>query len=100
MTDQRRRIRVGIIGVGTWANHGHLRVLQLLPDYEVTVVYARRPEAAQGAATRYNIPHVVDSVQAVVDHPLVDLVAVLTIAPLHAEAVRAAIAAGKHVYSE
>jgi predicted dehydrogenase len=39
-----RRIRVGLVGAGNWAFHGHLRVLDLLPDYEVVAVYARRRE--------------------------------------------------------
>jgi predicted dehydrogenase len=95
-----KKIRVGIVGVGNWANHGHLRVLALLPEYEVVAVYARRREAAQAAATAYHIPHVVDSVAELVARADVDLVVVLTTAPQHEEAVRAAIVAGKDVYSE
>ena len=94
------KIRVGLIGVGNWARHGHLRVLDLLPDYEVVAVQARRREAAEDAARRYGIPHVVDSVAALVARADVDLVLVLNTAPQHAETVRAAIAAGKHVYCE
>lgn len=88
-----RRIRVGIAGVGNWANHGHLRVLALLPQYEVIAVYARRREAAQAAASRYDIPHIANSIAELVARADVDLVVVLTIAPLHEEGVRAAIAA-------
>ncbi len=94
------RIRVGLVGVGNWANHGHLRVLALLPQYEVVAVYARRREAALAAAAKFDIPTVVDSIEELVSRHDVDLVAVLTTAPQHEEAVRAAIAAGKHVYCE
>jgi predicted dehydrogenase len=96
----RQKIRVGIIGVGNWANHGHLRVLALLPEYEVVAVYARRREAALAASMSFGVPHIAESVAALVTRADVDLVAVLTIAPQHEEAVRAAIAAGKNVYCE
>ena len=94
------RIRVGLIGVGNWATHGHLRVLSLLPEYEVVAVQARRREAAEAAARRFGIPHVVDSVAELVALADVDMVLVLNTAPQHAETVRAAFAAGKHVYCE
>jgi predicted dehydrogenase len=96
----RKPIRVGLIGVGNWARHGHLRVLSLLPDYNVAAVYARRREVAEAAASGYGIAHVVDSINALATHPEVDLVLVLTTAPQHEEGVRAAIAAGKDVYCE
>ena len=94
------KIRVGLVGVGNWATHGHLRVLSLLPEYEVVAVQARRREAAEAAARRFGIPHVVDSVAELVALADVDMVLVLNTAPQHAETVRAAIAAGKHVYCE
>ena len=93
-------IRVGLIGVGNWAMRGHLPILQLLPDYRVTVVQGRRRAVAAEAARRFDIPHVADSAAEVAEHPEVDLVLVLTTAPQHEQGIRAALAAGKHVYSE
>jgi predicted dehydrogenase len=94
------KIRVGLVGVGNWANHGHLRVLDLLPEYEIVAVQARRREAADAAARRFGIPHVADSVADLVALSDVDMVLVLNTAPQHADTVRAAIDAGKHVYCE
>ena len=94
------RIRVGIIGVGNWANYGHIPSLNLLPSYEVVAVQSRRREAAQVTATRFGIKIVVDTVDELVALPEVDLVAILTTAPQHEAGIRAAIAAGKDVYSE
>ncbi|MGO4326637.1 Gfo/Idh/MocA family protein [Cupriavidus sp. 2TAF22] len=94
-------IRVGIIGIGNWARHGHLRVLSLLRDrYALSAIYSQRREAATAAARQYGFLHVADSLEALVAHPEVDLVIVLTTAPQHESAVRAAIAAGKDVYCE
>jgi predicted dehydrogenase len=93
-------IRVGLVGAGNWANHGHLRVLQLLPEYQVTAVQARRREAAETAAAQYAIPLVFTAVEELVASPDVDLVLVLNTAPQHADTVRAAIVTGKDVYCE
>jgi predicted dehydrogenase len=95
-----KKIRVGLIGVGNWAKHGHVRVLQLLPQYEVVAAYSRKRASAEAAASAYGIKYVVDSIEELARHPEVDLVVVLTTAPQHEEGVRAAIAAGKDVYCE
>ncbi len=95
-----RPIRVGLIGVGNWAQHGHVRVLSLLPQYELTAVYSQRREAAVEVAQRYGFRHVAASLDELVQHPEVDLVIVLTTAPQHEQGVRAAIAAKKDVYCE
>ncbi|XUW93791.1 Gfo/Idh/MocA family oxidoreductase (plasmid) [Burkholderia sp. M6-3] len=93
-------IRVGIVGVGNWAQHGHVRVLSLLPQYELTAVYSQRRDAALSVAERYGFKYVADSLTELVEHPEVDLVIILTTAPQHEQGVRAAIAAGKNVYCE
>ena len=99
-TPSNPKIRVGLIGVGNWAKHGHLRVLNLLPQYEITAVYSQRQAASVDTAREYGVKHVMQSVDDLVNHPDVDLVVVLTTAPQHADGVRAAIAAGKNVYCE
>ncbi|WP_397453375.1 Gfo/Idh/MocA family protein [Pseudomonas sp. NA-150] len=93
-------IRVGLVGIGNWALHGHVRVLSLLPHYQLTAIYSQRHDSAVAAAEKYGFTHVVNSVSELVEHPEVDLVIVLTTAPQHEAAVRAAIAAKKNVYCE
>jgi predicted dehydrogenase len=95
-----KKIRVGIIGAGTWAEYGHIPALKLLPDFEITAVYSRSADKAAALAERHQIRHPVTTPRALVEHPEVDLVLVLTPAPQHEEGIRAAIAAGKDVYSE
>ncbi|NGZ83664.1 Gfo/Idh/MocA family protein [Duganella aceris] len=96
----RKKIRVGIVGVGNWAEYGHIPALKLLPQYEIKAIFSRSQEKADAVAARHDIPHALNSLQALVSHPEVDLVLVLNPAPSHEEAIRAAIAAGKDVYSE
>jgi predicted dehydrogenase len=94
------KIRVGLIGVGNWAEYGHLPALKLLPDYELTAVHSRDLDKAAQLAQRHGIRFALDSVEALVNHPEVDLVVVLNTAPQHEITVRAAIAAGKDLYCE
>src|SRR6476660_9774006 len=99
MKDQ-KKIRLGLIGVGNWALFAHVRVLRLLPGYEIVAIYSQRKEAAKAAATEYGIPHVAESLDALVRDPLVDQVLVLTTSQQYEEGIRAAITAGKDVYCE
>lgn len=47
-----RPIRVGLIGAGNWAHHGHLPVLTLLPEYEMHELFfqAKLPKALSWTA--------------------------------------------------
>jgi len=94
------KIRVGIIGVGGWAKYGHIPALQTLKEFDVIALSSRKQETAEKTAARFNIPHAFGNEQALIDHPDVDLVAVVAPAPEHARLVKATIAAGKDVYSE
>ena len=97
---KKTKIRVGIVGVGNWGRYGHIPVLQLLPNFEITAVASRRKEYAQETAERFSIDHAFTDVNELINHADVDLVIVLPPAPQHATFVRAAIAAGKDVYCE
>lgn len=92
--------RVGVIGAGNWALHGHLRVLSLLPQFDVVAIQSRRRAAAETAALRFGISRVADTADQILAMADVDLVAVLTTAPQHQDDVLAVIAAGKNVYCE
>src|SRR5260370_2779181 len=90
-------IRVGLIGVGNWALNGPVRVLSLMPQYEMAAVYSQRRDAAQSASDTFGIRHVVGSIDELVRHPDRDIVLVLPTRPQHEGTVRAAIAAAKAV---
>ncbi|WP_030605605.1 Gfo/Idh/MocA family protein [Streptomyces fulvoviolaceus] len=93
-------IRVGIIGTGFWASYGHIPALRTLPEFEVVAVSARRKESAQQAAEKFGIPHAYEDAHDLIKDPDVDLVAVLTPTSQRVPLVKAAIEAGKDVYSE
>jgi predicted dehydrogenase len=97
------RIRVGIVGASPergWAAAAHLPALAHLDEFTVSAVATTRRDTARRAAEAYGVPHAFDRAADLVAHPDVDLVVVSVKAPGHAEVIRAALAAGKHVYSE
>lgn len=95
-----KTIGVGIIGAGDWAKYGHIPALRTLDAFNLVAISSRRQESADQLAEELHVPHAFDDYNDLIAHPDVDLVVIPTPAPEHAHLVRAAIAAGKDVYSE
>lgn len=100
-----KQIGVGIIGYEpkrSWAAVAHVPALKGLPEYRVAAVATTRAESAQAAAADIGLPpqRAFSSATELAACEDVDVVAVTVKVPHHFELVRAAIAAGKHVYCE
>lgn len=93
-------IRVGVVGASGWAGVSHLPALAGLAEFQVTAVATTKRESADEAAAAHGVPLAFDDAAALVAHRDVDLVVVSVKAPGHAELIRAALAARKHVLSE
>ncbi|MEV6768395.1 Gfo/Idh/MocA family oxidoreductase [Nocardia sp. NPDC051030] len=96
-------IRVGILGASPergWAARAHIPALRALPEFELTAVGTSRSESAWEAARLFGAAHAFTDARQLAEHPEVDLVVITVKVPAHAELIRAALAAGKHVYSE
>ena len=91
-------IGVGFIGVGVISDT-YLENLNSFPDVEVLILGDLDLDRARSQAEKHGVPaH--GSAQDVLDHPGVQVVVNLTIPAVHAEVSSAAIAAGKHVWTE
>ncbi|KAF5688696.1 hypothetical protein FDENT_4781 [Fusarium denticulatum] len=97
-------IKFGILGA---ANIAQVAIATALitpskshPDVEIHAVAARQKEKAVAYAKKHNIPHVLDSYQAILDDPSIDVVYIPLVASLHYEWAIKAIAKGKHVLIE
>jgi len=91
-------VGVGIIGVGVISDT-YLENLGSFPDVEVLVVGDLIADRARSQAEKHGVPaH--GSGEDVLAHPGVELVVNLTTPDAHIEVTSAAIAAGKHVWSE
>jgi predicted dehydrogenase len=95
------KLRLAIVGVGDVAQRDYLPELGRLADrVELTIACARRPERVREVAERFGIPRWTTSYQEAVGADDVDAVLNLTPFSLHVGVTLAALAAGKHVYSE
>jgi len=91
-------VGIGVIGVGVISDT-YLENLSSFPDVEVLIVGDLLLDRAQAQAEKYGVP-AFGSADDVLAHAGVDLVINLTIPAVHIEVSRAAIAAGKHVWTE
>jgi predicted dehydrogenase len=91
-------MKVGIVGCGN-ISPVYLRVAQRFPEIEVVAVADALPELAQERAAQFGIPHVLE-VDALLQHPDIEVVLNLTPPKAHAPLNKAALQAGKHVYCE
>jgi predicted dehydrogenase len=91
-------VGVGVIGAGVIAGT-YLENLNAFPDVVVHAVGDLRPQAAQARAEEYGVA-AAGTPDVVLAHPDVEIVVNLTIPAAHVEVALAAVAAGKHVWSE
>ncbi|KAA9392900.1 Gfo/Idh/MocA family oxidoreductase [Kocuria coralli] len=91
-------IGVGFIGVGVISDT-YLENLNSFPDVEVLILGDLDTERAASQAAKHDVP-ASGTAADVLAHPGVQVVVNLTIPAVHAEISSAAIAAGKHVWTE
>lgn len=95
------KIRVGIIGAGSFIQSNHLpNILKLSDSYELVAIANRTPAEAKSAGEKYNTRYVTTDYQALLRDPEIDMVVIGTRHNLHATQVADAIKAGKHVLVE
>src|SRR5262245_4403272 len=97
------KIRLGFVGANVrsnWASQSHFPALLASPDVELTAVCTTRPESAEEARRVFGAQLAFDDFRAMVASPEIDAVAVVVRVPSHYEPTRAAIEAGKHVFTE
>jgi len=91
-------VGVGVIGAGVISD-AYIKSMQSFPDLAVVAIGDLRPEAAKEKAEQYGI-EAHGGPEAVLSNPDVEIVVNLTIPIAHVEVALAAVAAGKHVWSE
>jgi predicted dehydrogenase len=98
-----RKIRLGFVGANvrsTWASQSHFPALRASPDVELTAVCTTRTETAEAARKAFGAKLAFTDFREMVASPEIDAVAVVVRVPLHYEPTKAAMEAGKHVYTE
>ncbi len=98
-----QEIRVGVVGANaerSWAKDSHIPAIAQLPGLTLAAVATRSEDSAKAAAKAFGAPHWFSDAAALCASDAVDLVAVCVKVPEHEAVIRAALAAGKHVYCE
>jgi predicted dehydrogenase len=97
------KIRLGFVGANVraaWAAQSHYPALLASPDVALTAVCTTRPASAEEARQAFGAKLAFHDFRAMVASPEIDAVAVVVKVPEHYAPTRAAIEAGKHVYTE
>ena len=97
------KIRLGFVGANvssTWSSQSHFPALLASPDVELTAACTTRPESAEEARQAFGAKLAFHDFRAMALSPEIDAVAVVVRVPSHYEPTKAAIEAGKHVYTE
>ena len=100
---RRSPLRVGVVGANPargWGSTAHLPALRALDEYQIMAVATTRPETARATAEAFGAPLAFADAGRLLSHPDVDVVAITVKVPDHDGLIRAALAAGKHVFSE
>ncbi len=92
-------MKVGIVGCGTISGIYLTNLKSRFSNVQVTAAADLVPERARAKAAEHGIPRAC-SVEELLADPGVECVLNLTVPQAHAEVTLAAIAAGKHVYTE
>jgi predicted dehydrogenase len=97
------KIRLGFVGANVhsnWASQSHFPALMASPDVEMTAACTTRPESAEEAREAFGAKLAFHDYQEMAASPEIDAVAVVVRVPSHYGPTRAALEAGKHVYTE
>lgn len=97
------KVRLGFIGANihsAWAGVSHLPALKVSPDVELTAVCTTRPESAEEARQALGAKLAFHDWREMLASADIDAVAVVVKVPEHYVPTKAAIEAGKHVYTE
>lgn len=95
-----RKLRLGVIGTGAFAEVCHVPGLQSHPQAEVVVLCGRDYGRTRTLAQRLNVPEVSVDYRELCARKDIDAVTIATPNAFHVSQAQAALAAGKHVFCE
>ncbi len=93
-------IKIGIVGIGAISGIYLDNITTRFKDMEIVGVCDLIRERAEKAVEKYNIPHLYDTMHDLFADESIDIVLNLTRPYEHFDVTKAALLAGKHVYSE
>ena len=95
-----RKVRVGVLGAGAWAEFAHLPGYKRDPRCELVAIADPVADRAKAFAEKFGIPAWYDSHEPLIARDDIDLVDVCTPSATHFDLAWSALEHGKHVLSE
>ncbi|MCW5798065.1 MAG: Putative Oxidoreductase [Nitrospira sp.] len=95
-----KKLRVGVLGTGAFAEACHVPGLQSHPDAEVVVLCGRNASRTRAMADRLGVPEMSLDYEQVCARKDLDAITIATPNVAHAIQAKAAFAGGKHVFCE
>ena len=99
MTDDNRKLRIGIIGAGNFADV-HMAAFAQIPEAEVVAFMRRSPAQLLEMMRKWSVDIGVTELHEMLDEPDIDAIDIITPTDSHHQYALDAIAAGKHVLCE
>lgn len=93
-------LQIGLIGAGRIAQAHAATVAYRIPNATLAAVTDPIASAVESIAAKFNIPTIAPNYQAILDDPKIDAVLICSITATHAEIMKAAARAGKHIFCE
>lgn len=93
------KVRIGVVGCGNMAQMAHIPCLQSVKNAEIVGICDSRESVVTELGKKLNVEHCVTSLDELLKLDI-DAVYVLTPVQCHLQNIKAALAAGKHVFTE
>lgn len=93
-------IRVGVIGVGSWANRVQIPQVLSHPEAELVALSARTPEKLQAAGEQFGVTALYRDYEQLLAREDLDAVCISSTHSMHYEMAKAALERGLHVFCE
>jgi predicted dehydrogenase len=94
------KLRVGIVGAGSWARQAHVPGFQRCPGADVVAICDPDLIRAEAVAAKADIPQVFPSIAAMTAATDLDLISIVTPDDSHLADVRVALGVGAHILCE
>lgn len=94
------KVKIGILGLGAISGIYLKNLSSVFRNVEILAIYDLIEEKAEKVQEEYHIPKVYKSMEEMLDDPKIEIVLNLTRPLEHYHVTKAALLAGKHVYSE
>jgi predicted dehydrogenase len=97
--DDQRKIRIGFIGAGNWAEYNHMPLLKARQDVELIGIATPTQKSRDRVQTRFDIPYTTPDYLELLAQPL-DAVVISSPHGYHYEQAKTSLEAGAHVLVE